>query len=178
LVTREEIDAARTPKGSWTKARLAQWGVPWPPPGGWRDRLIRDGHWTQEGERRPRGAVETGVNSRITNRERKYNVPPGDFLRRLEVQRFRCADCRNPFDSFFVAKYDHDHQCCPGPKSCGRCVRGLVCNDCNWLRHVADSAGRNYVVLERLATVVETLGPDVLRRAAENLRACHPGEVR
>ncbi|MEU9197730.1 hypothetical protein [Streptomyces hundungensis] len=35
-----EIEAAKTSKGAWTRAQLAEWGVPWPPPKGWKDELI------------------------------------------------------------------------------------------------------------------------------------------
>ena len=30
-VTPAEIEAARSPRGGWTRATLASWGVPWPP---------------------------------------------------------------------------------------------------------------------------------------------------
>ena len=39
-LTAAQIDAARTPKGAWTRATLARWGVPWPPPKGWRKALL------------------------------------------------------------------------------------------------------------------------------------------
>lgn len=38
-----DIDSRKTPKGGWTKATLAEWGVPWPPPPGWREALMMRG---------------------------------------------------------------------------------------------------------------------------------------
>lgn len=35
----EEIEAAMTPNGGWTRKQLAEWGIPWPPPKNWRERL-------------------------------------------------------------------------------------------------------------------------------------------
>jgi hypothetical protein len=40
-VTDAEIDAARSSQGGWTREQLAEWGVSWPPPRGWRKRLTR-----------------------------------------------------------------------------------------------------------------------------------------
>jgi len=34
-----EIEAQRTARGGFTKATLAQWGIEWPPPKGWMERL-------------------------------------------------------------------------------------------------------------------------------------------
>ena len=40
MLTDEQIDAGKSPRGGWTKAQLAEWGIPWPPPKGWKSLLI------------------------------------------------------------------------------------------------------------------------------------------
>ena len=42
-ITNEEIMNARTDAGGWTKAKLAEWGVSWPPPKGWRQIILAEG---------------------------------------------------------------------------------------------------------------------------------------
>ncbi len=42
-ITKEEIESKITPAGGYTKKTLAGWGVPWPPPRGWKERLLREG---------------------------------------------------------------------------------------------------------------------------------------
>jgi hypothetical protein len=42
MITEEEIEARRTRKGGWTRHQLEEWGVGWPPPKGWKERLLRD----------------------------------------------------------------------------------------------------------------------------------------
>lgn len=38
---------------------------------------------------------------------------------------------------------DHDHSCCHGGKSCGQCIRGVLCSSCNLsLGHVESMIGR------------------------------------
>ena len=39
-ITDTEIEAAKSPRGGFTRKTLAAWGVPWPPPKGWRRALI------------------------------------------------------------------------------------------------------------------------------------------
>lgn len=35
----DEVTAAMTENGGWTKKQLAEWGIPFPPPPGWRRHL-------------------------------------------------------------------------------------------------------------------------------------------
>lgn len=47
----------------------------------------------------------------------------------MAAQDNACAICRKPTTR--VLSVDHDHACCPGERSCGECVRGLLCVMCN-----------------------------------------------
>ncbi len=57
-----------------------------------------------------------------------YGITVEDYDRMLTEQGGVCDLCKKVEDVFCV---DHDHSCCPGNKSCGRCLRGLLCSDCN-----------------------------------------------
>lgn len=39
-LTLEQIEAGKSLKGGWTAKTLASWGVPWPPPKGWKEALL------------------------------------------------------------------------------------------------------------------------------------------
>ena len=47
----EEIEAKKTANGGWTRETLAQWGVPWPPPKGWKKKLEAGGSISSGGTR-------------------------------------------------------------------------------------------------------------------------------
>ena len=61
---------------------------------------------------------------------KRYGVTPGWRDRMLERQSGKCAIC-NTVPRDHVLQVDHDHDCCPGRKSCGKCVRQLLCRPCN-----------------------------------------------
>ncbi len=39
-MTLEQIEAAKTKNGGWTKDQLTEWGIAWPPPKGWKHQLL------------------------------------------------------------------------------------------------------------------------------------------
>jgi hypothetical protein len=62
----------------------------------------------------------------------RYGLTDETFSRLLEIQQNACAMCFEPFQDGQPVFVDHDHACCPDEKkSCGRCVRGLLCLRCN-----------------------------------------------
>lgn len=62
-----------------------------------------------------------------------YNITLDDYEVRLRNQNNGCNACHdsNPGGGRKYFSVDHDHSCCPGKTSCGKCVRGLLCSRCN-----------------------------------------------
>lgn len=60
-----------------------------------------------------------------------YGITLARYNEMLAEQGGACAICRQRPDGQRLA-VDHDHSCCPtAKKSCGKCVRGLLCARCN-----------------------------------------------
>jgi hypothetical protein len=69
------------------------------------------------------------MNGALQNLKR-YSMTPEKLQEMMEAQRNKCLICPRTFAEF-VPHIDHDHTCCPGGSSCGKCIRGLLCVDCN-----------------------------------------------
>lgn len=57
-----------------------------------------------------------------------YNININQLDYILKLQNGKCRICNSIITTPYV---DHDHKCCPGIKSCGECIRGILCRDCN-----------------------------------------------
>lgn len=61
---------------------------------------------------------------------RKYKLTKEQYEQLLDAQGGTCAVCsKKPNRSYLSV--DHDHACCPTAKTCGNCIRGLLCQSCN-----------------------------------------------
>jgi Recombination endonuclease VII len=93
----------------------------------------------------------------------RYGLTQEAFTQLLAIQEHACAMCREPFADGQQVFIDHDHACCPDRKrTCGNCVRGLLCLRCN--------TGLGYV--ERMQTLAQAYldaPPAALRRALPQL---------
>lgn len=78
---------------------------------------------------------------------RFYRITEDEFNAILESQGGVCAICkRTPEEAHRSGKafaVDHDHGHCPGNRSCGECIRGILCDACNrGMGNLGDDPGR------------------------------------
>jgi hypothetical protein len=74
----------------------------------------------------------TAADHRRRMLKQKYKLTEAAFEAMLHAQGGRCAICREEQPSGRGAFHvDHDRACCPGIRSCGECVRSLLCARCN-----------------------------------------------
>lgn len=95
------------------------------------------------------------IRSRKSTLKRYYKMTPTEYAIRSEAQDHKCLICgrtaeeADPYRKDLCV--DHDHSCCPGPESCGNCIRGLICSTCNSaLGHFQDSIERIQAAIEYL----------------------------
>ena len=73
----------------------------------------------------------------VTRLRKESNISLEEYQFLLTEQNGFCYLCKSPEIQETSNKgikrlsVDHDHRCCKTRKVCGRCVRGLLCTDCN-----------------------------------------------
>lgn len=104
--------------------------------------------------------------SRNSHLVRTYSITEADYEEVLASQGGVCFICGPITGRNGTSKklsVDHDHKCCNGPKSCGRCVRAVLCTNCN--RYILGHLRDDVEALKRAIEVIETHpAQKVLRR--------------
>lgn len=62
---------------------------------------------------------------------KKYGLTRDDYVNLEKSQNSVCKICGEPEKLKRRLSVDHDHSCCSGRESCGKCIRGLLCSRCN-----------------------------------------------
>ena len=102
----------------------------------------------------------------------RYGLTGEQFAQLLASQGGGCAVCGGTTDLCV----DHDHTCCPGRNTCGKCVRGLLCSFCNRsIGMMADSSERLRSAADYLDARIGQM--DWVRQRAASICACAPEGV-
>jgi hypothetical protein len=71
-----------------------------------------------------RPVEERRLSERRNGVKTNYKLTAEQHYDLLRKQNFVCLITGLPVDIF--SSIDHDHSCCPGRKSCGKCIRGIL----------------------------------------------------
>ena len=89
----------------------------------------RERHNAYNRQRYQAKRVEILAKNRWIHMARKFGITPDSFAAILNGQGGVCAICGRADEVRWSV--DHDHSCCPGKVTCGKCIRGILCHQCN-----------------------------------------------
>jgi hypothetical protein len=103
-------------------------------------------------KRLPKSVLQSRVQTKAWREQLKKTLGPAGYskylfvrhlktLYKLTIENYRTLknrqDCKCPCGRKLIKKFkpcvDHDHACCKGAKSCGKCIRGVLCTRCNFV---------------------------------------------
>ena len=61
----------------------------------------------------------------------RFGITEEQYQEKLSLQHGVCMICKKPNVNGRRLSIDHDHFCCSMRLTCGRCIRDLLCNNCN-----------------------------------------------
>ena len=71
--------------------------------------------------------LKNAMNSGNDTNWKRHHITQDKYLEMLSKYDNKCYSCKKRE----ATNIDHNHDCCPGSRSCGKCVRGLLCHNCN-----------------------------------------------
>lgn len=84
---------------------------------------------------------------------RKHGITPQIYAELLEEQSGVCKGCgKTPEENGINLSIDHRHSCCDKQYSCGNCISGLLCTNCNL---ALGNAKENINTLENLISYIK-----------------------